>query len=110
VSRYQITSSAGVDMGTHEADSTEGALDAMARDAGYRDLADAAEVAGPFTGTVVELARRGALRDYQTGDTIRPATQAETDESIAQAVRDGGAGVIIVDGRSCYVEGGVPNG
>lgn len=49
----------------------------------------------------------GDLHDYRTGEYIRPATQAETDESIAQAARDGGAGVIAVDGRSCYVEGGV---
>lgn len=48
----------------------------------------------------------GTLCDYQTSDPIRTATQAETDESIAQAARDGGAGVISVDGRRCYVEGG----
>lgn len=59
MSRYQITSSAGVDMGTYEADSPEGALDAMARDAGYLDRADAAEVAGPFTGTVIEALDAG---------------------------------------------------
>jgi hypothetical protein len=52
---YQITSSAGVDMGTYEADTAEGALDAMARDAGYRDQVHAAEVAGPFDGTVREI-------------------------------------------------------
>lgn len=55
IKRYQITSSAGVDMGVYEADSPEDALDAMARNAGYRDQADAAAVAGPFTGTVVEV-------------------------------------------------------
>ncbi|MCC6665665.1 MAG: hypothetical protein IT375_18060, partial [Polyangiaceae bacterium] len=47
------------DMGTYEADSPEGALDAMARDAGYLDRADAAEVAGPFTGTVIEALDAG---------------------------------------------------
>lgn len=49
----------------------------------------------------------GALHDYRTGDYLREATQAETDESIAQAEDDGGAGVIEVDGRRCYVQGGV---
>ncbi len=48
----------------------------------------------------------GTLCDYQTSEALRDATQAETEESIAQATRDGGAGVILVDGRSCYVEGG----
>ena len=49
---YQIISSAGVDMGTFEGETEAEALDAMARDAGYRDSAEAAEVAGPFEGTV----------------------------------------------------------
>lgn len=49
----------------------------------------------------------GTLHDYSTGEYLRDATQEETDESIAAARTDGGAGVILVDGRSCYVEGGV---
>lgn len=44
------------------------------------------------------------LCDYETGETIREATPQEMSDSIAQAKRDGGAGVISVDGRSCYVE------
>jgi len=44
------------------------------------------------------------LCDYETGETIREATEQEMSDSIAQALRDGGAGVILVDGRSCYVE------
>ena len=52
---YKITSSAGVDMGTYDADSAGGALDAMARDAGYRDQAHAAEEVGLFDGTVTEV-------------------------------------------------------
>jgi hypothetical protein len=49
---YRIISSAGVNMGTFEGATEAEALDAMARDAGYRDSAEAAEVAGPFEGTV----------------------------------------------------------
>jgi hypothetical protein len=48
----------------------------------------------------------GTLHDYGTGDAIREATDRETNESLAQAEIDGGAGVIVVDGRNCYVEGG----
>lgn len=51
---YKITSSAGVDMGVYAGSTPTEALDAMARDAGYRDQAAAAEVAGAFEGTVVE--------------------------------------------------------
>lgn len=42
------------------------------------------------------------LHDYKTGEAIRPATAAELAASIEAAKTDGGAGVITVDGRSCY--------
>jgi predicted nucleic acid-binding Zn-ribbon protein len=50
--------------------------------------------------------KTGTLMAYDTAETIREATEAETLASIEAAKRDGGAGVIEVDGRSCYVEGG----
>jgi len=46
----------------------------------------------------------GTLRNYKTGEAIRPATEAEKIASEAAAERDGGAGVIVVDGVSCYVD------
>ena len=54
---YQITSSAGVDMGVYAGESPEAALDAMARDAGYPGgQADvAAQGIAPFDGTVEEV-------------------------------------------------------
>lgn len=45
----------------------------------------------------------GYLCMYATGATIRPATESERAESIAAAAHDGGAGVFLVDGESCYV-------
>ena len=45
----------------------------------------------------------GRLVVYSTGTTLRPATESERAESIAAAAHDGGAGVILVDGDSCYV-------
>lgn len=44
------------------------------------------------------------LYNYATGEAIRPATAAEMAESIAAAERDGGHGIIVVDGVSCYVQ------
>lgn len=54
---YKIVSTDGVELGTYDAETREGALDAMARDAGYRDANDAAEVVGSFAGRVVEVQR-----------------------------------------------------
>jgi hypothetical protein len=44
------------------------------------------------------------LVDYNTTERIREATAEERAESDVQAKHFGGAGVILVDGRSCYVE------
>lgn len=44
------------------------------------------------------------LINYKTGETIRPATAAELSASIEAAKTDGGAGVIVVDGVSCYAQ------
>ena len=45
----------------------------------------------------------GDLTDYDTAEVIRPATAEERGASIEAAMHDGGAGVIDVDGRRCYV-------
>lgn len=75
MTHYQITSSAGVDMGIYEGSTPAEALDAMARDAGYRDQADAAEQVGAFAGTVAAVeaaeAEPGTLCD------ITPALDAD---------------------------------
>lgn len=46
----------------------------------------------------------GTLCNYRTGEGIRPATRVERINSISASARDGGAGVIIVDGVACYVD------
>lgn len=43
------------------------------------------------------------LRNYQTGEAIRPATATEEAASIKAAEGDTGAGVIDVDGVTCFV-------
>lgn len=48
-------------------------------------------------------ANRGWLMDYDTAESIRHATVNEYDASMEAAKHDGGVGVIVVDGRSCYV-------
>jgi len=45
------------------------------------------------------------LCNYTTGNVIRTATATEYRASLEAARVDGGAGVISVDGESCYVEG-----
>lgn len=55
---YLIVSSAGVDMGQYSGATPADALDAMARDAGYRDQADAAAQGMPFDGSLAELQYR----------------------------------------------------
>lgn len=45
---------------------------------------------------------KASLIDYDTGETIRAATEDELAESIEASKTDGGAGVILVDGRRCY--------
>lgn len=51
---YRIENTAsGIELGTYDADSPEAALDAMARDAGYRDYAEAESTAPSKPGEIV---------------------------------------------------------
>lgn len=43
------------------------------------------------------------LMDYQSGEMIRRATVAEEIASTEASKTDGGHGIIIVDGRNCFV-------
>jgi len=45
------------------------------------------------------------LMNYATAQYIRKATPEEFASSVAASWHDGGAGVIDVDGLSCYVDG-----
>ena len=44
-----------------------------------------------------------SLYNYTTGEFLRAATSEEAKASTEAAKYDGGAGVILVDGVSCYV-------
>lgn len=59
----------------------------------------------PKTTTTAQTTDHGTLMTYDTAETLRRATAEERAASIEAAKRDGGAGVVLVDGRSCYVEG-----
>lgn len=55
--------------------------------------------------TATSIPKYGWLCDYETGEAIRQATKDEFAKSIDAASRDGGSGVIVIDGRSVYVSG-----
>lgn len=55
MSKWRIISEAAVDMGIFDGETADEALDAMARDSGYKDQAHAESVVGPFTGRVVQV-------------------------------------------------------
>jgi hypothetical protein len=64
---WQVTSSAGVDMGVYEGETPADALDAMARDAGYKSQADATDSGiSPFEGTVAREMPAG----WEPGHTV----------------------------------------
>jgi hypothetical protein len=48
------------------------------------------------------------LYDYCTNDPIRPATLREALDSFATSQKDGGAGVITIGNRKCFVLGELP--
>ena len=57
-----------------------------------------------MTSETYDMMDRHYLTDYNTAEVIREATEDEYDASVEAAKHDGGAGVIDVDGRRCYVD------
>lgn len=66
---------------------------------------EAREACAAVIARAADMQDDGCLCDYETGESIRPATADEAVSSRAAARVDGGAGIIRVDGRRCYVEG-----
>ncbi len=56
-----------------------------------------------MTTTTTKNVNRGTLYRYDTNEEIREATAEELEASRHASERDGGAGVIEVDGVLCYV-------
>lgn len=72
-----INELSGVALGVYEGETEQDALDAMARDAGYADHAEATEVAGS-EGVVVEEAPSGPITIRQGWDSMVHGSDAES--------------------------------
>lgn len=92
--KYKITNrDTGLTLGVFDAATDVDALEALAREGGYRDAIEAH--ATIYT---------GKLHDYATGDELRVATQSEHEMSLRCAHFDGGPGVFMGDdGRRYFV-------
>lgn len=102
---YNVLDTDGNFQGAFTADSESEAINKFIADiSGYSTIEAYRDGAGVEINLIAEEVA-GALYDYETGEDIRPATSAELAASIEAAKTDG-AGVISVDGRSCYVQGG----
>lgn len=75
---YKITSSAGVDLGTREAESPEAAIEAMHQDAGYRDSEHAADALGTTVDALcAELTIVLVESQWSVGDRVEGGDTAE---------------------------------
>lgn len=93
---FRVTNTvSGADLGIHVAEDKRDALNVLARAASYEDA----------IANHVATHEPGDLCDYETAEVIRTASATEWEQSLRAAQMDGGAGVILVDGRRCYAEG-----
>ena len=112
---YSISNKeSGLSLGAYPGTSEDDALDAFAEHAQYGSWEEScsglqiseADARAEILVTKIDdafAAKHFNLLDYTTGTILRDANAAELADSLAASREDGGAGVIMVDGKSCYV-------
>lgn len=89
MTRYNISNTlSGVSLGTYEADSQSAALDAMARDAGYANYAEANEVVPSAPGEILveQVAPLYLSLSMRNAETVRRCVELIADAPVCEGV------------------------
>lgn len=112
MTQYRITNTiSGQDIGTYEASDEQGALNAMAREGGYRDHAHCCEIAAVRTGElqVAETEKddtKWGLYDSETNEPLTPddigCSNLEYDRAVDESRESDPADHVYCAGRRVY--------